>query len=128
MTRKHLQDRRYLTRQRASINGQKFYFDVGFYDEEKTQVGEIFFVLQKTGAQERALFDEIARSASKRLQRGEPLADVALSWLGTKLLPAGPVEGDARVKFCQGPLDYVGRHLLIQYCDRPDLAHVTVST
>jgi len=110
--------------QRVKINGQRVYMTIGFADPENTQVREVWLVLQKTGAQERALFDEIARSASHRLQLGEPLEHLAESWLGTRLLPAGPVVGDARLKMCTGPLDWAGRHLLTYYCGRHDLAHV----
>jgi hypothetical protein len=124
MTRQSMPSRRDNVTQRVMIDGQKLYMTVGFIDKENTQVGEIFLVLQKTGAQERALFDEIARSASKRLQLGETLESVATSWVGTKLKPSGLITGDARLKMCNGPLDWAGRWLLINYCGREDLAHV----
>jgi ribonucleoside-diphosphate reductase alpha chain len=127
MARTPMPSRRNCVTQRVSIDGQKLYLTIGFSDEANTQVGEVFLVLQKTGAQERALYDEIARSASKRLQLGESLDALALSWLGTKLKPCGPVEGDARIKLCNGPLDWAGRHLLIHYCQREDLAHAKAS-
>jgi len=124
MARKPMPSRRTCVTQRVSIDGQKLYLTIGFSDVANTQIGEVFLVMQKTGQQERALFDEIARSASKRLQLGESLETLATSWLGTKLKPCGTVVGDARIKLCNGPLDWAGRHLLIQYCGREDLAHV----
>ena len=123
MSETPMPDRRLSTTQSVRIGGHRIHMTVGFYDEACTQVGEIFLSIARTGGQERALLDEIARSASKRLQRGEPLAELAESWLGTKLLPYGIVEGDARIKLCSGPLDWAGRHLLIFYAGREDLAH-----
>ena len=124
MSRMPLSSRRPGTTQGVRIAGKSVHLTVGFRDEEKTQVGEIFLVLSKTGAQERALFDEIARSASHRLQLGEPLEELADGWLNTKMRPRGIVTGDDRIKMCQGPLDWAARHLLINYCGREDLAHV----
>lgn len=123
MSRHALPDRRDLVRQKVTIAGRKLYVDLGFYDQERTKVGELFIVLEKTGSRERALFDEIGRSASKRLQYGEPLEDLAEDWLGTRFAPAGVVVGADRIKLCTSPLDYVARMLLIGYCGREDLAH-----
>lgn len=122
MARKELPNRRESTRQSVRIAGERVYLDVGF--TAAREVCEIWLTLSQTGAQERALFDEIARSASKRLQLGESLQSVAEGWLGTQLTPRGQVVGDANIKFCNGPLDYAGRHLLIQYLGREELAHI----
>ena len=123
MTRQAMPSRRNNVTQRVKIDGCRFYLTIGFTDKENTTIGEVFIVCQKSGAQERALFDEIARSASKRLQLGESLEELAESWLGTKMKPAGMVTGDEHVKMCLGPLDWAGRWLLINYCGRTDLSH-----
>lgn len=122
MGRMTLPNRRECTRQSVRIGGERVYLDVGFTTDGA--VCEIWLTLSQTGAQERALFDEIARAASKRLQLGESLPSIAEGWIDTQLTPRGAVVGDARIKFCNGPLDYAGRHLLIQYCGREELAHV----
>ena len=124
MTRLKMPNRRDCITQRIVIDGKKIYLSVGFKDDLNLEVGEIFLTVQKTGAQERALYDEIARGASKRLQLGESLESVAEGWLGTKLKPCGIVSGDKGIRFCQGPLDWAGRHLLINFCGRTDLSTI----
>lgn len=69
------------------------------------------------------LHDVIARLMSLMIQEGIPLASIAERLHGTRYAPAGPVEGDDRIKMCDGVMDYIGRHLLIYYCQRDDLAH-----
>lgn len=111
------------TRHKVRINGEKIYLDVGFYDDEKTEIGELFIVVQKTGAEMRSLIDEMARLASKLLQHGCSVEDFAQSWLGIKGTPCGPVQGDPRIKNATSLRDYIARHLLVHYCGRDDLAH-----
>lgn len=119
--------RRESVTQAVRINGSKVYITVGFYDAEQTKIGEIFISLEKTGSERRAIMDEVARLASKLLQYGSSVEEVADGWIGTKSgsdAPSGPVQGDARIKMCTSILDYVGRYLLVYYCGREDLAHV----
>ncbi len=119
--------RRESVTQAVRINGSKVYITVGFYDAEQTKIGEIFISLEKTGSERRAIMDEVARLASKLLQYGSSVEEVADGWIGTKSgsdAPFGPVQGDARIKMCTSILDYVGRYLLVYYCGREDLAHV----
>jgi ribonucleoside-diphosphate reductase alpha chain len=124
MTGRHLPDRRQNLTQRVSIGTAKVYITLGFFDDELTDVGEIFISLEKTGSERRWLMDEVARLASKLLQHGCPLDVIAESWLGTKGKTCGPVQGDARIKNCTSILDYVARMLLVTYYQRDDLAHV----
>jgi hypothetical protein len=93
-------------------------------DNEK-EPSEIFIRIRgETGSEKTACYDVIARLMSMALQEGMSLSDIAGQLHGTKMEPAGPVDGDAQIKFCDGSLDYVGRHLLINFCGRDDLAHV----
>ncbi len=124
MTGRQMPDRRQNITQRATIGHAKVYLTLGFFDEEMKDVGEIFISLEKTGSERRWLMDEVARLASKLIQHGCPIETVMESWLGTKGKPAGPVQGDARIKNCTSILDYVARTILVSYCDRDDLAHV----
>jgi len=121
-TERPLPDRRDTMRQKVTINGQRAYIDCGFYEDG--MIGEVFIVLEKTGAGRRWMFDEVARLASKLMQYGCPVEQIAEGWLGTKGEPCGPVQGHARIKNCTSILDFVARHLLIEFCNREDLAHV----
>ena len=47
--------------------------------------------------------------------------------LGTKFEPAGSVQDHPRIKNCSSLCDLIGRHLLVEYSGREDLAHVPVS-
>ena len=117
-------NRRESVTHRVRIGSCKIYVTVGFYDAEKSQVGELFVALEKTGAERRWMMDEISRLASKLLQRGCSLEEIGDMWLGTKSEIGGPVQGDDRIKNCTSILDYIARHLLVNYCGREDLAHV----
>lgn len=109
-------------RQKVVIGGRRVYLDVGLYEDG--QPGEVFIVVEKTGSDERWMFDEVARLASKLLQHGCPLEEVAQGWLGTKGKICGPVQYDVRIKNCTSVLDFTARHLLIYFAGREDLAHV----
>lgn len=122
-----LADYRECTTQKVVINGTAVYFTIGFYDKGRTKPGELFVSIKKTGSNERAILDEVARLASKLLQHGLPVEELGTMWHGTIGIPAGPVQGDGRIKNCTGILDYLGRHLLVYYCGREDLAHVKVA-
>ncbi len=70
-----------------------------------------------------SLYDSVARLASLALQFGAPLEAVAEMLHETKFAPAGPVTGHERIKACTSPTDCIGRHLLIEWCGREELAH-----
>lgn len=122
MTERTLPDRRDTVRQRVSISGHKLYLDCGLYHDGT--VGEVFITVQKTGSERRWMLDEMARLASKLMQHGCSVEEVASGWLGTKGEPCGPVQGHARIKNCTSVLDFVARHLLIEFCGREDIAHI----
>ena len=96
MTERPMPDRRETQRQKVKIAGQRIYLDVGLYEDGT--VGEVFIVCEKTGAGRRWMFDEVARLASKLIQYGCPVEQIAEGWLGTKGDPCGPVRtpADAR--------------------------------
>jgi ribonucleoside-diphosphate reductase alpha chain len=71
-----------------------------------------------------ALYDVIARLASLALQYGVPIEEVGEMLRGPKFEPAGPVQGHPRIKNCSSLCDLIGRHLLVEYASRDDLAHV----
>jgi ribonucleoside-diphosphate reductase alpha chain len=69
------------------------------------------------------LYDVVGRLASLALQYGAPLEKVGEMLLGTKFEPAGPVQLHDRIKNCTSLPDLIGRHILIEFCYRADLAH-----
>lgn len=75
-----------------------------------------------------ALYDVIARLMSVALQYGATLEKVGDLLTGAKFAPCGPVSGHDRLKHCSSLPDLIGRHLLVEYCGRDELAHVTGTT
>ncbi len=73
------------------------------------------------------LYDVMARLMSIALQYGAPLAKVGDLLAGAQFAPCGPVSGHDRLKHCSSLPDLIGRHLLVEYCGREDLAHVSAS-
>lgn len=122
MPRKKLPSRRSHITQRVKIGGKRtLYLSV---DNEQAP-SEVFLRIRgETGSEKTACYDVIARLMSMALQEGIPMADIAERLHGTRMEPAGPVEGDAQIKYCNGTLDFVGRWLLVNCCGREDLAHV----
>lgn len=119
--RKKLPDRREHITQRVKIgNIRTLYLSV---DNEESP-NEIFLRIRgDTGNEKVCCYDVIARLMSLAIQAGIPMQDIAERLQGTRTEPAGQVSGDDRIKFCDGTIDYIGRHLLVNYCGRDDLAH-----
>lgn len=122
MPRKALPSRRNHITQRVKIGGKRtLYLSV----DNEAEPSEIFIRIRgETGVEKVTCYDVIARLISLALQEGIALEAIAERLLATRMEPAGPVEGDEYVKFCDGTLDFIGRHLLIRYCGRDELAHV----
>lgn len=122
MSRKKLPSRRNHITQRVRIGGKRtLYLSVD--DEENPS--EIFLRIRgETGSEKTCCYDVIARLISLAIQEGVPIADIAERLHGTRTEPAGPVDGDDQIKFCDGTIDYIGRHLLVRFAGREDLAHV----
>jgi ribonucleoside-diphosphate reductase alpha chain len=72
-----------------------------------------------------ALYDVIARLMSVYLQYGASLDKLGDLLTSAKFTPCGPVVGHDHLKHCSSLPDLIGRHLLVEYCGRDDLAHVT---
>ena len=126
MPRKNLSSRRGHITQKVSIGVSRvLYLSV---DDDK-QPNEIWLRIKgDAGAEKVTCYDVIARLMSMALQHDVPLATIAGCLFGTRTLPAGAVKGDEQIKFCDGTLDLIGRHLLVRYCGRDDLAHVKEAT
>jgi ribonucleoside-diphosphate reductase alpha chain len=97
--------------------------------DDEQQPSEIFLRIRgETGSEKTCAYDVIARLISLAIQEGVPIADIAARLQGTRTEPAGAVEGDDQIKFCDGTIDYIGRHLLVRFAGRDDLAHVKKET
>lgn len=122
MARKKLPSRRAHITQRVKIGGSRtLYLSV----DDDASPSEIFLRIRgETGSEKTCCYDVIARLISLALQEGIAIEDIASRLQGTRTEPAGPVTGDERIKFCDGAIDYIGRHLLVYFCGREDLAHV----
>ncbi len=72
-----------------------------------------------------ALYDVIARLMSVALQYGaHPLEKLGDLLTGAQFGPCGTGSGHDRLKYCSSSPDLIGRHLLVEYCGRDELAHV----
>ena len=89
------------------------------------QPAEIFLRVKGTDCSSEliGLYDVIARLMSLALQYGAPLEKVGDLLAGAKFAPCGQVSGHEHIKHCTSLPDLIGRHLLVVYCGREDLAH-----
>jgi len=70
------------------------------------------------------LYDVIVRLMGLALQYGAPLEKVGDLLANAKFAPCGPVSEHDHLKQCSSLPDLIGRHLLVEYCGRDELAHV----
>jgi ribonucleoside-diphosphate reductase alpha chain len=120
--RRKLPDRRKGYIQKAIIGGHKVYLHTGEFEDG--ELGEIFIDMHKEGAAFRSLMNNFAIAISLGLQYGVPLEEFVDAYLFTRFEPAGPVQGNDRIKNATSLLDYIFRELAISYLGRSDLGHV----
>jgi ribonucleoside-diphosphate reductase alpha chain len=120
--RRKLPDRRKGYIQKAIIGGHKVYLHTGEFEDG--ELGEIFIDMHKEGAAFRSLMNNFAIAISLGLQYGVPLEEFVDAYLFTRFEPAGPVQGNDRIKNATSLLDYIFRELAISYLGRADLGHV----
>ena len=89
---------------------------VGFYDEARTEVGEVFIEVGKQGSTLNGLLDVIGRLCSYALQYGVPLSELAPKLTGHRFPPAGPTS-NPRIPDCSSLVDYVFRWLALEYAE-----------
>lgn len=121
--RRSLPSRRNHITQKVKVAGQRTLY-LSVHDDE--QPAEIFLRLKGSDCSSEliGLYDVIARLMSIALQYGAPLEQVGDLLTGAQFAPCGPVSGHDRLKHCSSLPDLIGRHLLIQYSGREELAHV----
>ncbi len=120
--RRRLPDRRKGYIQKAIVGGHKVYLHTGEFEDG--ELGEIFVDMHKEGAAFRSLMNNFAIAISLGLQYGVPLEEFVDAYLFTRFEPAGPVQGNDRIKNGTSILDYIFRELAISYLGRADLGHV----
>jgi ribonucleoside-diphosphate reductase alpha chain len=78
--------------------------------------------MHKEGATFRSLMNNFAIAVSLGLQHGVPLEEFVDAFTATRFEPAGPVEGNEKIKRATSILDYIFRELAVSYLRRDDLA------
>jgi ribonucleoside-diphosphate reductase alpha chain len=112
--------------QKVRIAGQRTLY-ISIHDDEHP--AEVFLRVKGPDCSSEliGLYDVIARLMSLALQYDAPLQKVGDLLAGAKFAPCGPVDGHDRLKHCTSLPDLIGRHLLVEYCGREELAHVSAS-
>src|SRR4029077_2753849 len=105
---------------KVKVAGQRTLY-ISVHDHE--QPAEIFLRVKGSDCSSELirLYYVIARLMSLALQYGAPLEKVDELLPGAKFAPGGPVLGHERIKHCTRLPDLIGRHLLIECCEREDL-------
>ena len=117
--RRPLPHRRSGYTQKAAVGGHKLFLRTGEYDNGV--LGEIFVALHKEGPAFRGLMDNFAVAVSLGLQHGIPLEAFVEAFTFTRFGPSGAVEGDPAVGHATSLLDYVFRHLAVNYLGKHDI-------
>jgi ribonucleoside-diphosphate reductase alpha chain len=111
--RRDLPARRRGYTQRSTIGGHRVYVRTEEYADGT--LGEVHVTLPREGAVMRNMMDSVTAAVSLGLQHGVPLEDYVRAFTLTRFGPAGTVEGDGDVRHATSLLDYVFRHLAVNY-------------
>lgn len=120
--RRHLPARRRGERQKARVGQLKIYVSPGEYEDGT--LGEIFVDTHKEGATLRGLLNAFSSAVSLGLQYGVPLSKYVDNFSFTQFAPNGMVTNHANIKSATSIVDYIARHLGVEYLQRDDLAHI----
>jgi hypothetical protein len=112
--------------QKVRIAGQRTLY-LSVHDDPRP--AEIFLRLKGPDCSSELIgfYDVIARLISLALQYGAPLEKVGDPLAGAKFEPCCPVSWHDHHKHCSSLPDLIGRHLLVECCDRHQLGHVPVA-
>ena len=119
--RRDLPSRRRGYTQKAAIGGHRIFVRTEEYADGT--LGELHVSLPRESSVVRHMMDSVAAAVSLGLQHGVPLEDYVHAFTLTRFGPAGSVEGDADIAHATSILDYVFRHLALNYlggCDVPE--------
>lgn len=117
--RKKLPARRQGYTQRVLIGGHKVFLRTGEYPDGR--LGEIFVDLHREGTAFKGLMSAFSVAVSIGLQYGVPLERFVDLFTYTKFEPNGVVMDDDRIAMCSSLIDWVFRHLAVNYLGRSDL-------
>ena len=106
--KKRLPERHKSWTEKARINGHKFFFTVGEYEDGTP--GELFIASDKSGADARAHLENFAMLFSECLQYGAPLYKLIEKHKGTHFQPYG-FTGNAQIPYASSIVDYIMRTL-----------------
>lgn len=106
--KKRLPERHKSWTEKARINGHKFFFTVGEYEDGTP--GELFIASDKSGADARAHLENFAMLFSECLQYGAPLYKLIEKHKGTHFQPYG-FTGNAKIPYASSIVDYIMRSL-----------------
>lgn len=113
-------------RQEVRIGGTPFLINIGEYSDGRP--GEVVIESYSAGSTLGDTLRLTGISASKALKRGLDLEDVVAGWIGHKSEPNGfvtidnPKGSHPFIKTALSPFDFLGKHLLIHYKGRTELA------
>ena len=96
----------------SSQGDHSCYITVGFFDEEKQDIGEVFIRLGKQGSTLNGLLDTIGILISYGLQYGVPLGDLCGKLKDMTFEPEGPTS-NPDIDHCHSIIDY-----LFQWLDK----------
>ena len=119
--RRELPARRRGYTQKAAVGGHRIYIRTGEYSDGTH--GELHVSLPRESPALRGMMDSVAGAVSLGLQHGVPLQEYVAAFTLTRFGPAGIVEGDSDIGHATSLLDYVFRHLSVNYlgrCDAPE--------
>lgn len=122
LQKRKLPNRRKGFTQKARVAGNKLFIRTGEYEDGT--LGEIFLDMHKEGAAFRSLMNALAQAVSMGLQHGVPLQAFVNQFTYTRFEPSGVVEGHPHIKMATSLLDYIFRHLAIEYLKDHEFAHV----
>ena len=122
-SRLSLPNRRHHITQKVRIAGQRTLY-LSVHDDN--QPAEIFLRLRGSDCSSELIgpYDVIARLMSIALQYDLRLENVGDRLAGAQFVPWSPDVGHDRLKSCTSLPDLIGRHLLVEYGGREDLAHI----
>ncbi|MEK7411125.1 MAG: vitamin B12-dependent ribonucleotide reductase, partial [Actinomycetota bacterium] len=103
----------------------KGFATIGEYEDGRP--GEIFLTVSKQGSTLAGVMDAFAKSISYGLQYGVPLRAFIEAFINTRFEPAGMTD-DAEIRIATSIVDYLFRHLAVEYLSENERAELGIYT
>jgi hypothetical protein len=118
-----LPHRRKSLTQKVKIAGkQSVYYTFGFYDLERTRLGELFIDVARVGTDVREWVGNAARTISVSIQHGVPLEPLLNQYIGSRCQPCGEVSGHPFIIYCTSIMDLIARDMAVTFLHRVEFA------